>query len=48
MFFEDIFDEFLNNEDLWLPIIGAVEEERAERDFDDMSDDEIRSHYELE
>ena len=45
MFFEDIFDEFLNNEDLWLPIIASVAEETEERDFDDMSDDEIRSYY---
>ena len=45
MFFEDIFEVF--EDEMWLPILAsATEEENEERDFFDMSDEEIRSYYE--
>ena len=45
MFFEDIFEIF--EDEMWLPILASVtEEELKERDFFDMSDEEIRSYYE--
>ena len=27
MFFVDIFNEFLNNDDIWFPIFASIEEE---------------------
>ena len=45
MFFDDIFEVFEN--EMWLPILAsATEEEIEERDFLNMSDEEIRSYYE--
>ena len=45
MFFEDIFEIF--EDEMWLPILAsATEEEFEERDFNEMTDEEIRSYYE--
>ncbi len=45
MFFEDMFGIF--EDEMWLPILAsATEKEFEERDFSDMSDEEIRSYYE--
>lgn len=46
MFFEDIFNEFLNNDDIWFPIFASIEEEFEERDLNEMTEEEIRSYYE--
>ena len=47
MFFEDIFEIF--EDEMWLPILAsATEEELEERDFLDMTDEEIRSYYEYD
>lgn len=48
MFFEEDMFEIFENE-MWLPILASVTEEEIEdeeRDFFDMSDEEIRSYYE--
>lgn len=48
MFFEEDMLEIFDDE-MWLPILAsATEEEIEERDFNDMSDEEIRSCYENE
>ena len=45
MFFEDIFEIF--EDEIWLPIFAsATEEEIEERDFSDMSNEEIGGYYE--
>lgn len=45
MFFEDMFEVF--EDEMWFPIIAsAIEEEFEERDFNDMSDEEMRNYYE--
>ena len=44
MFFEDIFEVF--EDEMWLPILASATEDEEERDFFDMSDEEIRSFYE--
>ena len=44
MFFEDIFADIFEN-DFWLPIVASITEDE-ERDFEKMSDEEIRSYYE--
>lgn len=45
MFFEDIFEVF--EDEMWLPIIASITEDE-ERDFEKMTDEEIRSYYENE
>lgn len=45
MFFDDFFGDLF--EDMTIPVILALDtEENEERDFFDMSDEEIRSYYE--
>ena len=46
MFFDDLFGDLFG--DMTIPVILALdsEEEDEERDFFDMSDEEIRSYYE--
>ena len=45
MFFDDFFGDLFG--DLTIPVILALDsEEDEERDFFDMSDEEIRSYYE--
>lgn len=43
MFFEDIFEVF--EDEMWLPIVASITEDE-ERDFEKMTDEEIRSYYE--
>ena len=45
MFFEDMFEVF--EDEMWLPILASVTEEKLEeRDLNEISDEEIRSYYE--
>lgn len=46
MFFEDMFFEILENE-IWLPIIAALAEDE-ERDFEEMTDDEIKNYLDID
>lgn len=43
MFFEDMFEVF--EDEMWLPIVASITEDE-ERDFEKMTDEEIRSYYE--
>lgn len=53
MFFEDMFSDIFGNDfgdEIWFPILASViedeEREKEIRDFDNITDDEIRSCYE--